>query len=72
VAAAEQVIIHKSRPFRMRFPDQQAEFFKLLSYILYYIVSGCSKVEFLAAQDWNIYYKLYKSKVRDALVFANS
>ena len=67
-----QVIIEKSKPFRMRFPEHQAEFFKLLSTVLYYLVSGYSNVGYLAADEWNPYYKvMYGIQVRQHLVCAN-
>ena len=53
----EQVVIEKSKPFRMRFPEHQAAFFRLLSNVLYYLVSGFSNVGYLAADEWNPYYK---------------
>lgn len=60
-----KVFIQKSIPFRMRFPQHQAEFFKLLSNVLYYLVSGYSNVGYLAAAEWNPYYKnLYGIDVR--------
>jgi hypothetical protein len=40
----------------MYFPEDQAKLFKLLVRVLYYIFSGCSKVGYLAADDWNKYY----------------
>ena len=57
VVRPHQVIIEKSEPFRMRFPEHQSEFFKLLSTVLYYLVSGYSNVGYLAADEWNPYYK---------------
>lgn len=53
----EQVVIQKSRPYHMRYPTEQALFFELLTSVLYYIISGHSKVGFLAADDWNKYYR---------------
>src|SRR5271154_1653012 len=57
VIRPHQVIMEKSEPFRMWFPEHQAEFFKLLSTVLYYLVSGYSNVRYLAADKWNPYYK---------------
>ena len=56
-AQPDQVIIQQSRPYRMRVPKHQAAFFKLLSDVLYYIVSGSSSVGVLAAKPWNKYYR---------------
>jgi hypothetical protein len=53
-----QVVIQQSRPFRMKDPKDQAEFYKLLSKLLYYLVSGQSYVGFLASQKWNKHYRL--------------
>jgi len=67
-----QVMIEKSKPFRMRFPEHQAEFFKLLSTLLYYLVSGYSNVGYLAADEWNPYYKiLYGIQVHQDLIRTN-
>jgi hypothetical protein len=57
VTAPIKVIIQQSRPFRMRKPKDNAEFFKLLSKVLYYIVSGNGCIGYLAAKDWNKYYR---------------
>jgi hypothetical protein len=40
----------------MRKPKDIAEFFRLVSKILYYIVSGQSHIGYLAAEPWNEYY----------------
>jgi len=40
----------------MRLPQDQAAFFRLLSNVLYYIVSGSTRVGVLAAQPWNPHY----------------
>ena len=67
-----EVTIEKSEPFRMRFPDHQARFFKLLSTVLYYLVSGYSNAGYLAADKWNPYYKaMYRLDVCQFLVCAN-
>ena len=72
VERPHQVSIEKSKPFRMRFPEQQAEFFKLLSTVLYYLVSGFSNVGYLAADAWNPYFQvLYDVKVHQDLIYAN-
>jgi hypothetical protein len=52
-----EIVIHQSKPFRMRHPKQQAEFFRLLSTVLYYMLSGYSNVGYLAAEKWNGHYK---------------
>jgi hypothetical protein len=57
VAEPEQIIIQHSKPHRMRLPKHQAAFFRLLSNVLYYILSGNSRVGVLAAQLWNPYYR---------------
>jgi hypothetical protein len=68
-----QVIIQQSEPFRMRFPEEQAKMFRLLSGVLYYVVSGYSKVGYLAADEWNPYYQAkYGIRVRQAPVCADS
>ena len=41
----------------MRQPKQQAEFFKLLSTLFYYMISGNSNIGYLAKDEWNPYYK---------------
>jgi hypothetical protein len=48
----------KAPMFRMQEPKEQAELFKLLSSVLYYLASGYSKVGFLAAAEWNTHYKV--------------
>jgi len=53
----EHIIIHQSRPFRMRFPKQQANFFRLFADVLYYLVSGNSHVFYLAKDENNPYYR---------------
>jgi hypothetical protein len=40
----ERIVIHQSSPFRMREPQQQADFFHLYAKLLCYIVSGNSLV----------------------------
>ena len=73
VPSPHKVTIEKSEPFRMRFPEHQARFFKLLSTVLYYLVSGYSNAGYLAADKWNPYYKaIYKLDVCEFLVCANS
>jgi hypothetical protein len=57
----------------MRQPKRQAEFFKLLSRLLYYMVSGNSNIGYLAKDEWNPYFKAKKNlQVSLALVFADS
>jgi hypothetical protein len=56
----------------MRFPEHQAGFFKLLSTLLYYLVSGFSNVGYLSGEEWNPFYKiLYCIQVHQDLVRAN-
>ena len=52
----------------MRNPAEQAEFFKVLSKLLYYLVTGQSYVGYLAAQKWNKYYILGEQLKRRELV----
>ena len=52
----ETITIHQSRPFRMRFPQQQAEFLRLLSEVLYYLVSGNSLVFYISTNENNHLY----------------
>lgn len=40
----------------MQYPKQQAELFKLLSTVSYYLLSGYSNVGFLAVEKWNPFY----------------
>jgi len=53
----EQIIIHQSRPFRMRYPKQQAKFFRLFADVLYYLVSGNSHVFYMSKHESNPYYR---------------
>jgi hypothetical protein len=57
VAEPDRIIIQHSRPHRMRLPKHQAAFFRLLANVLYYVLSGSSRVGVLAAQPWNPYYR---------------
>jgi hypothetical protein len=57
IAELDQIIIQHSKPHRMQLPKHQAAFFRLLANVLYYILSGSSRVEVLAAQLWNRYYR---------------
>lgn len=57
VRTPEQIIIHQSRPFRMRFPKQQANFFRLFANVLCYLISGNSHVLYLAKDERNPYYQ---------------
>jgi hypothetical protein len=41
----------------MRKPENQAEFFKLLSTLFYYMISGKSHIAYLADEEWNPCYK---------------
>ena len=52
----------------MRNPAEQAEFFKVLSKLLYYLVTGQSYVGYLAAKNWNKYYILGEQLKRRELV----
>jgi len=56
IAEPDQIIIQHSKPYSMRLPKHQAAFFRLLANVLYYILSGSSRVGVLAAQPWNPYY----------------
>jgi len=47
-----------SRPFRMRKPAHQAQFFKLLAEVLAYIVTGDNDVGFVSKNEWNPYWKI--------------
>ena len=70
VVQTHQIVIQQSRPFRMKEPTDQAEFYRLLSKLLYYLVSGQSNVGFLTAQKSNKYYdRAVKGvQVRNAVV----
>ena len=57
VPPAAAIQLRRSRRFRMRKPADQASFFIALSKILYYLVSGCSKVGYIAMEDWNPYFQ---------------
>ena len=52
-----QIFIQQSRPFRMKKPRHQADFFKLLSKLFYYLIQGSSHVGYLTAENWNKYYR---------------
>lgn len=41
----------------MRFPQEQAKFFRLFADVLYYLVSGNSYVFYLAKDESNRFYK---------------
>jgi hypothetical protein len=56
VAHPIKIQICQSRPYRMRHPQHEADFFRSLSKILYYMVSGYSNVGYLAKDEWNPYY----------------
>lgn len=62
------VIIRQSRPFRMRKPKDNAEFFELISKLLYYIVNGQSRIGYLAPGLRNKYYHV---KVCEHIALAN-
>jgi hypothetical protein len=53
VPSPAEIVIKQSRPYRMKRPQDQAEFFVLLSKLLYYIVTGKSNIGFLANENWN-------------------
>jgi len=53
----QRIIIQQSRPFRMRFPEQQGEFFRLFAKLIYYLVSGHSHVFHLAKDESNPLYR---------------
>jgi hypothetical protein len=65
-----EVIIQQSRPFRMRKPKDNAEFFELISKLLYYIVKGQSQIGYLAPGLWNQYYRAM-SEVCEHIALAN-
>jgi len=52
------ITIEHSRPFRMRKPAHQAEFFKLLAKVLCYIVSGDNDVGYVSKSEWNPYWRI--------------
>jgi hypothetical protein len=56
IADPIKIQICQSRPYQMRHPQHQADFFRLLSRILYYMISGNSNVGYLAKDEWNPYY----------------
>ena len=56
-----QITIQQSRPYRMWNPRHQADFFRLLANVLFYIVKGEGNVGFLAAQPWNPCYAVVTS-----------
>jgi len=56
VETPHQVIIQQSIPFRMQYPQKQADLFDLLSRLLFYLVSGFGKVGYIAADEWNEFY----------------
>jgi hypothetical protein len=54
-----QVIVGTSRSFRMQEPKEQAELFKLFSWVLYYLASSYSRVGYLATdEEWNPHYQV--------------
>jgi hypothetical protein len=69
VANPIKIQIRQSRPYRMRHPQHQADFFRLLSRILYYMISGNSNIGYLAKDEWNPYYNgitpVFESLVRN-------
>jgi hypothetical protein len=69
----QEIIIQHSNPFRMRRPDHQAAFFKLLSTLFCYMVSGNSCIGYLARDEWNQYYQTkYNLHVCQVLISAAS
>ena len=64
VPVPTEIVIRQSKPFRMWNPTHQAEFFKLLSKVLCYLVSGQSHAGYLAAQPWNPYFVIITSSGR--------
>lgn len=48
------IILHQSRPFRMRYVDEQAAFFTLLANLFNYMVSGNSHIGVLNRGFWNV------------------
>ena len=53
-----EITIQQSRAYRMRYPAQQAEFFRLIANLLFYMASGLSKIGFLEKDEWNPYYQV--------------
>ena len=53
----QTIVIHQSVPFRMRYPGDQAAFFRLLASVLVYIVGGNSSVFFMAKDECNPFYR---------------
>ena len=53
----QKITIKQSRPFRMRYPTEQAAFFRLLANILCYLVGGYSAVFYMAKDEWNPHYR---------------
>jgi hypothetical protein len=58
VTNPETIQIQQSIPYRMRRPDHQALFFKLLSKLLCYLVSGENAVGYLAKDEGNPAFKI--------------
>lgn len=56
VKQPHQVVIQQSEPFLMKWPQRQADMFKLLMRVLYYLVGGHSHAGYFAAKTWNHYY----------------
>jgi len=63
------VTLNRSRPFRMRKPEHQAAFYRTLTTILYYLVSGDSKVGYITMEDWNPYFQRLRGLHVMTLVF---
>ena len=53
----QPITIKQSVPFRMRYPKEQASFFRLFANVLYYLVTGNSSVGYLAKDESNPYYR---------------
>jgi hypothetical protein len=49
------ILLQQSKPYRMRNPTHQAEFFTLLASLFNYMVSGKSHIGFLSNNLGNIY-----------------
>ena len=52
------MIIEHSKPFRMRKPTHQAEFFRLLAHVLCYLFSGHNDAGYISKNEWNPYWRM--------------
>ena len=56
VSKPHEVIIEHSKPFRMRKPTHQAEFFRLFAGVLCYLFSGNKDAGYISKNEWNPYW----------------